>query len=52
MTLGTILLIILILLLIGALPNWSYSRDWGYMPTGGLGLLLLIVLILVLMGRI
>ncbi len=52
MTLGTILLIILILLLIGALPSWPYSRDWGYVPTGGLGLLLLIVLILVLMGRV
>lgn len=52
MTLGTILLIILILLLVGALPSWPYSRDWGYVPTGGLGLLLLIVLILVLMGRV
>jgi hypothetical protein len=51
-TLGTILLIILILLLVGALPSWPYSRDWGYVPTGGLGLLLLIVLILVLMGRV
>jgi hypothetical protein len=52
MTLGTILLIILILLLIGALPAWPYSRGWGYYPTGGLGLLLIIILILVLMGRI
>ena len=52
MTLGTILLIILILLLIGALPAWPYSRDWGYYPTGGLGLILIIILILVLMGRI
>ena len=52
MTLGTILLIILILLLIGALPTWSHSRSWGYFPSGGLGLLLLIILILVLMGRI
>jgi hypothetical protein len=52
MTLGTILLIILILLLIGALPTWPYSRDWGYYPTGGLGLILLIILILVLLGRI
>jgi hypothetical protein len=50
--LGTILLIILILLLIGALPTWPYSRGWGYYPTGGLGLILIIVLILVLMGRI
>jgi len=45
---GTILLIILILLLIGALPTWPYSTGWGYYPTGGLGLLVLIVLILVL----
>ncbi|ODT63097.1 DUF3309 family protein [Phenylobacterium sp.] len=52
MGLGTILLIILIILLIGALPTWGYSRSWGYMPTGGLGLVLVIVLILVLMGRI
>ncbi|MCY1126808.1 DUF3309 family protein [Frigidibacter sp. RF13] len=52
MTLGTILIIILILALIGALPNWGYSRGWGYRPAGGLGLLLVILLILVLMGRI
>jgi hypothetical protein len=50
--LGTILLIILILLLLGALPNWPHSRSWGYYPSGGLGLILIIVLILVLMGRI
>jgi hypothetical protein len=50
--LGTILLIILILLLLGALPTWPHSRSWGYYPTGGLGLVLIIVLILVLMGRI
>jgi hypothetical protein len=50
--LGTVLLIILILLLLGALPTWPHSRDWGYYPTGGLGLVLIIVLILVLMGRI
>lgn len=49
---GTILLIILILLLVGALPSWPYSRGWGYYPSGGLGLLLIILLILVLMGRI
>ena len=49
---GTILLIILILVLIGALPTWPYSSGWGYYPTGGLGLVLLIVLILWLMGRI
>jgi hypothetical protein len=48
----TILLIILILLLIGALPTWPYSTGWGYYPSGGLGLILLIVLILVLAGRI
>ena len=50
MGLGTILLIILIILLIGTLPTWGYSRSWGYMPTGGLGLVLVIVLILVLHG--
>jgi hypothetical protein len=47
-----ILLIILILLLIGALPLWPYSTNWGYYPGGGLGLVLIIVLVLVLMGRI
>jgi uncharacterized membrane protein YkgB len=52
MGLGTILLIVLILLLVGALPSWGYSRNWGYLPSGGLGLVLVIVLILVLMGRI
>ena len=50
--LGTVLLVILILLLIGALPNWGYSSNWGYGPSGGLGLVLVIVLILLLMGRI
>ena len=50
-SLGTILLIILILLLIGAIPTWPYSTGWGYYPSGGLGLVLIIVLILVLMGR-
>lgn len=50
--LGTIVIIILILALIGALPNWGYSRSWGYFPSGGLGLVLVIVLILVLLGRI
>ena len=50
--LGTILLIILILLLIGALPTWPHSAAWGYYPSGGLGLVLVIVLILVLLGRI
>ena len=47
----TLLLIILILLLIGALPRWPYSTAWGYYPSGGLGLILVIVLILVLLGR-
>jgi len=50
--LGTILIIILILFLIGALPTWGHSRNWGYAPSGGLGLVLLIIVILVLIGRI
>jgi uncharacterized protein DUF3309 len=50
--LGTILLIFLVLLLIGAVPRWPYSREWGYYPSGGVGLVLLIVLLLVLMGRL
>ena len=49
---STILLIILILLLVGALPAWPHSREWGYYPSGGLGLILLIVIILALTGRI
>jgi hypothetical protein len=49
---GTILLIILILLLIGALPSWPYSSAWGYYPSGGIGLVLLIIIILLVMGRI
>ena len=49
---GTILLIILILLLIGALPAWPYSSGWGYWPSGGLGLILLILIILALAGRL
>ncbi len=52
MTLGTILLIIFILMLVGALPAWPHSKSWGYYPTGGLGLLVLILLILVLMGKL
>lgn len=52
MSLGTILLIVLILILLGVIPTWPHSREWGYYPSGGVGLLLLIVLILVLMGRI
>ena len=50
--LGTILLIVLILLLIGALPAWPHSRSWGYAPTGGIGLLVIILIVLLLMGRI
>ena len=49
---GTVLLVILVLLLVGALPTWPYSSGWGYYPSGGLGLVLLIVLILLVMGRI
>jgi hypothetical protein len=49
---STLLVIILILLLIGALPTWPYSSGWGYYPSGGLGLILLIIIILVLMGRV
>jgi hypothetical protein len=49
---GTILIVILILVLIGALPTWPHSRSWGYYPSGGLGLILLIFIILLLMGRI
>jgi hypothetical protein len=49
---GTILLVILILMLLGALPAWPYSRGWGYYPSGGLGTILLIVLILVMLGRV
>jgi hypothetical protein len=52
MTLGTILLIVLVLFLIGALPRWRHSSNWGYGPSGGLGIILVIVLILVLIGRI
>jgi hypothetical protein len=52
MTISTILLIVLIVLLVGALPNWGYSRKWGYFPAGGLGLVVVIILILLLMGRI
>ena len=50
--LGTILIVLLILALIGALPSWGYSRAWGYYPSGGLGLVLVIVVVLVLIGRI
>lgn len=50
--LGTILLIVLILMLIGALPAWPYSSGWGYYPSGGLGLVVLVLVVLLLMGRI
>lgn len=50
--LGTILVIILILMLLGALPTWGHSRNWGYGPSGGLGLVVVIIIILLLMGRI
>ena len=49
---GTILLIIVILLLVGALPSWPYSSGWGYYPSGGLGLVVIVLLVLVLMGRV
>jgi hypothetical protein len=51
-TLGTILLIILILMLIGAIPTWRHSRSWGYAPSGGLGLVVVIIIVLLLMGRL
>jgi hypothetical protein len=50
--LGTIILILLVLVLLGALPTWGYSRGWGYYPSGGIGLVLVVVLVLVLIGRI
>lgn len=52
MSLGTILIIILLLMLLGVLPTWSHSRNWGYYPSGGLGIILVIVLVLLLLGRI
>jgi len=50
--LGTILVVLLILMLLGALPTWPHSRNWGYGPTGGLGLLLVVLVVLVLLGKI
>ncbi|HEY5043026.1 MAG TPA: DUF3309 domain-containing protein [Verrucomicrobiae bacterium] len=50
--LGTILLVLLILMLIGAFPTWPHSRNWGYYPSGGLGVLLIILIVLVLLGKI
>lgn len=52
MSVGTILLIVLILLLIGVIPGWSHSRSWGYGPSGGIGLIVIVLLILLLMGKI
>lgn len=52
MSLGTILLIVVILMLIGAIPSWPHSRGWGYAPSGGLGVVLVILIVLLLLGRI
>lgn len=52
MSLGTFLLVILILMLCGVLPTWPHSKNWGYYPTGGFGLVILVILILILLGRI
>jgi len=52
MSLGTILVIVLILILLGVLPTWPHSQSWGYAPSGGVGLILLILLILVLLGKL
>jgi hypothetical protein len=52
MSLGTILLIVVVLMLVGAIPSWPHSRGWGYGPSGGLGLVLVILLVLLLLGRI
>lgn len=52
MSLGTILLIVLILMLIGVIPAWPHSRGWGYGPSGGLGLVVIIIVVLLLMGRL
>lgn len=52
MSVGTILLILLVLILIGAIPTWSHSRNWGYGPSGGIGLIVIILIVLLLMGRL
>lgn len=52
MSLGTILLIVLILMLIGAVPSWPHSKGWGYGPSGGIGLIVIIIVVLLLMGRL
>jgi Protein of unknown function (DUF3309) len=50
--LGTILIVVLVMALLGALPRWSHSRDWGYAPSGGVGLVLVIIVVLLLLGRL
>jgi len=52
MSLGTILLIVLILMLLGAIPTWPHSRSWGYAPSGGLGLIVIVIVVLLLTGRL
>jgi len=52
MSIGTIILVILVLILVGAIPTWPHSRSWGYVPSGGLGLIVVILLILVVLGKI
>jgi hypothetical protein len=52
MTIGTLLLVVLIIALVGAMPTWGYSRGWGYAPSGAIGMILLIIVILLLLGRI
>ena len=52
MTLATVLLVVLIVMLVGTIPSWPYSQNWGYWPSGGLGLVVIIVIILLLMGRL
>jgi hypothetical protein len=52
MNLGTLLLIVLILMLVGAIPTWPHSRNWGYLPSGGLGLVVTVIVVLLLLGRL
>lgn len=52
MSLGTILLVVLLLVLVGALPRWSHSASWGYFPSGGLGVVIIVVIVLMVLGRI
>jgi hypothetical protein len=51
MSIGTILLVIFVLMLVGAIPNWPHSKDWGYGPSGGIGLVLVVIIVLLLMGK-